>query len=108
MEQHNGDEVERVDAQSPTLLNDRVRTPTLIIHSEEDLRCPLGQALRYYTRLKLAGADTELLVSPGENHELSRSGAPHHGCSGSRRSWRSGVAACPCRSAGPRRVSAVS
>ncbi|MDQ7991739.1 MAG: prolyl oligopeptidase family serine peptidase, partial [Propionicimonas sp.] len=67
-----------MDAQSPTLLADRVRTPTLVLHSEQDLRCPLAQALRYYAELKLAGVDTELLVFPGENHELSRSGRPWH------------------------------
>ena len=67
-----------MDAQSPTLLADRVTTPTLVLHSEQDLRCPLAQALRYYTELKLAGVETELLVFPGENHELSRSGRPWH------------------------------
>jgi dipeptidyl aminopeptidase/acylaminoacyl peptidase len=28
--------------------------------------------------LKLHGMDTALLVFPGESHELSRSGTPHH------------------------------
>ena len=55
-----------------------MRTPTLVIHSEQDLRCPLAQALRYYAQLKLAGVEAELLVFPGENHELSRSGTPLH------------------------------
>ena len=49
-----------------------------MLHSEDDLRCPLSQAVRYYTELKLNGVDTELLVFPGENHELSRSGTPVH------------------------------
>ncbi len=66
------------DAQSPMLLADQVQTPTLVLHSEDDLRCPISTALRYYTELKLRGVDTELLVFPGENHELSRSGTPHH------------------------------
>ena len=57
---------------------DQVRTPALVIHSEDDLRCPVEQAHRYYTALKLRGVETELLVFPGENHELSRSGTPHH------------------------------
>jgi dipeptidyl aminopeptidase/acylaminoacyl peptidase len=69
---------EAMDAQSPTLLAGQVRTPTLVIHSEEDLRCPLSQAARYYTELKLAGVDAEFLVFPGESHELSRSGTPVH------------------------------
>jgi dipeptidyl aminopeptidase/acylaminoacyl peptidase len=69
---------EAMDAQSPLLLAGQVRTPTLVLHSEEDLRCPLSQAVRYYTELKLAGVDAELLVFPGESHELSRSGTPVH------------------------------
>ena len=68
----------RMDAQSPLLLANQVTTPTLVLHSEDDLRCPISQALRYYTELKLAGVDTELLVFPGESHELSRSGRPWH------------------------------
>lgn len=67
-----------MDAQSPLLLVDRVSTPTLVIHSEQDLRCPIAVARRYYTELKLHGVETELLIFPGENHELSRSGTPHH------------------------------
>jgi dipeptidyl aminopeptidase/acylaminoacyl peptidase len=69
---------ENMDAQSPLLLVDRVRTPTLVIHSERDLRCPLATAQRYYTELKLNGVEAELLVFPGEDHELSRSGTPQH------------------------------
>ncbi|MCL1899125.1 MAG: prolyl oligopeptidase family serine peptidase [Promicromonosporaceae bacterium] len=67
-----------MDAQSPLLLAGQVKTPTLVLHSEQDLRCPLGPALRYYTELKLAGVETEMLIFPGENHELSRSGTPWH------------------------------
>ncbi|MBI5160643.1 MAG: S9 family peptidase [Micrococcales bacterium] len=64
--------------QSPQAVVDRVRTPTLVMHSELDLRCPLSQATRYYLALKRHGVDTELLVFPGEDHELSRSGSPRH------------------------------
>lgn len=78
MPAYNGVDRADQDRQSPTLLADRVRTPTLVIHSEQDLRCPLSQALRYYTALRQAGTDAELLVFPGENHELSRSGTPWH------------------------------
>ena len=76
-DQYHGDSA-AMDAQSPMLLSGQVRTPTFVIHSEDDLRCPLSQALRYYTQLKQNGVETELLVFPGENHELSRSGTPWH------------------------------
>lgn len=71
-------ELTAVDQHSPLYRAHLVHTPTLIIHSEQDLRCPLSIAQRYYTELKLRGVEAEMLVFPGENHELSRSGTPHH------------------------------
>lgn len=76
--EYNGWDPEAMRAQSPMACVGDVRTPTLVVHSEEDWRCPIEQAQRYYAALKLGGVETELLVFPGENHELSRSGTPHH------------------------------
>ena len=73
-----GETPEQVAAQSPQAVAGQVRTPTLVVHSELDLRCPLSQAERYYSTLKRHGVETELVVFPGENHELSRSGRPRH------------------------------
>jgi dipeptidyl aminopeptidase/acylaminoacyl peptidase len=54
-----------------------VSTPTLLIHSENDFRCPIEQAEQFYIALKqLAKAPTKLLRFPDEGHELSRSGRP--------------------------------
>jgi dipeptidyl aminopeptidase/acylaminoacyl peptidase len=64
--------------QAPLTYVDKVVTPTFVIHSEADWRTPLEQGQRWYTALKLAGVETELLVFPGEGHELSRSGRPRH------------------------------
>ncbi|GAA5027688.1 S9 family peptidase [Microbacterium fluvii] len=64
--------------QSPMAVVGRVTTPTLVIHSELDYRCPLEQATRYYSALKRQGTPAELLIFPGENHELTRSGQPRH------------------------------
>ncbi|MDO5067165.1 MAG: S9 family peptidase [Propionibacteriaceae bacterium] len=66
------------DRQSPITHIDQVRTPTLVIHSEQDLRCPLHQGLQYHALLKQAGVEAEMLVFPGEDHELTRSGTPWH------------------------------
>lgn len=55
-----------------------VRTPTLVIHSEADWRCPVEQGQRWYAALKAQGVEAELLLFPGEGHELSRSGRPKH------------------------------
>ncbi|GAA3624535.1 S9 family peptidase [Microbacterium awajiense] len=73
-----GVESESMQAQSPMAVVGRVRTPTLVLHSEQDHRCPLEQATRYYSALKRAGVEAELVVFPGEGHELSRSGRPRH------------------------------
>ncbi len=67
-----------VAAQSPLEHVGNVQTPTLVIHSENDLRCPLEQGQRYFTALKRRGVEAQLLVFPGEDHELSRSGRPQH------------------------------
>lgn len=64
--------------QSPLTWADNITTPTLVIHSERDFRCPLEQGQRLFARLKRNGVPTKLLVFPGEGHELSRSGQPRH------------------------------
>jgi dipeptidyl aminopeptidase/acylaminoacyl peptidase len=73
-----GTDADDIARQSPMAVVERVTTPTLVIHSELDYRCPLEQATRYYAALKRNGTDAELLVFPGENHELTRSGQPRH------------------------------
>jgi dipeptidyl aminopeptidase/acylaminoacyl peptidase len=65
-------------AMSPASYADRIRTPLLIIHSEQDLRCPIEQGEHLFTLLRLMGRETELLRFPAEGHELSRSGSPRH------------------------------
>ena len=77
-DEYTGTEHEAIQAQSPQAHVDAVTTPTLVLHSEDDLRCPLPQAERYYAALKRRGVDAELVIFPGENHELSRSGRPRH------------------------------
>lgn len=63
---------------SPLATADRITTPTLIIHSESDLRCPIGQAEQFFTALLRNGVDVEMIRFPDEGHELSRSGSPRH------------------------------
>jgi dipeptidyl aminopeptidase/acylaminoacyl peptidase len=64
--------------QSPLTYADRISTPMLIIHSEQDWRCPVEQAYQLFVALKRRGAPAELLLFPGEGHELTRSGRPSH------------------------------
>jgi dipeptidyl aminopeptidase/acylaminoacyl peptidase len=44
------------------------KTPTLIIHGEQDYRCPIGEGLNLFEALQYHGVDSELLVFPDENH----------------------------------------
>ena len=67
-----------VAAQSPMAHVGEVRTPTLVIHSEQDWRCPVEQGQRWFFELKRRGVEAELLLFPGEGHELTRSGNPKH------------------------------
>ena len=73
-----GTDPDRVAAQSPLAHAGAITTPTLVIHSEEDWRCPLEQGTRLFVELKRRGVPSELLLFPGEGHELSRSGRPRH------------------------------
>lgn len=61
---------------SPIKYYRNIKTPLLIIHSDEDFRCPLSQAIEFYTALKTNGNEVRLVIFKGENHELSRSGKP--------------------------------
>jgi dipeptidyl aminopeptidase/acylaminoacyl peptidase len=73
-----GTDPERMRAQAPLTHVDRIRTPMLLIHSEHDWRCPVEQAQRLFVALKQRKVEVELLLFPGEGHELSRSGLPSH------------------------------
>ena len=55
-----------------------VRTPTLVVHSGQDLRCPVGQGEALYLALQRVGVPTEFVRVPTESHERSRAGRPWH------------------------------
>ncbi len=63
---------------SPITYAPNITTPMLILHSEQDHRCPIEQAEQLFAVLRLLGRDVEFVRFPGEGHELSRSGSPLH------------------------------
>jgi dipeptidyl aminopeptidase/acylaminoacyl peptidase len=77
-DQYLGTDPVRLAAQSAMTDAASITTPTLVIHAEEDWRCPVEQGARLYVELKRRGVPSELLLFPGEGHELSRSGRPKH------------------------------
>jgi len=76
-EQYHGS-AQAMVSQSPMGRVDEVVTPTLVIHSENDWRTPVEQGQRWFTALRARDVPVELLLFPGEGHELSRSGRPRH------------------------------
>jgi dipeptidyl aminopeptidase/acylaminoacyl peptidase len=63
---------------SPSVLARDIHVPMLLIHSENDFRCPIGQAEELWITLRLLGRDVTFYRFPAEHHELSRSGSPVH------------------------------
>jgi len=61
---------------SPLSAAENIHTPLLILHADEDYRCPLGQAEELFTALRWMGREVELVVFQGESHGLTRGGRP--------------------------------
>ncbi|HKW10179.1 MAG TPA: S9 family peptidase [Gemmatimonadaceae bacterium] len=64
------------DSLSPIRHVAKVKTPTLIVQSEDDFRTPMGNAELWFMALKKQGVPVELIRYPRSTHELSRSGEP--------------------------------
>lgn len=60
---------------SPLRYVKNVKTPTMIMHSFEDYRCPLEQGLQFYTSLQYLGKESELVLLKG-SHALLFVGNP--------------------------------
>ncbi len=72
------EDLEKLLRQSPMHYAKHIQTPTLILHAEDDLRCPVEQAEQLFVILKLMRKDVEFVRFPDENHEMSRAGRPSH------------------------------
>lgn len=60
--------------QSPMAFIGNATTPTLVVHSEQDMRCNLEQGTQLFLALRRLGVDTEMVIFPEESHGLSRAG----------------------------------
>jgi dipeptidyl aminopeptidase/acylaminoacyl peptidase len=63
---------------SPLKYANKVKTPTLILHSDNDYRVPLEQGEQWFRALQHFGVPSELVIFPRENHNLTRTGEPKH------------------------------
>ena len=66
--------LEKIWKHSPMAYIGNANTPTLIVHSEHDHRCPIEQGEQAFVALKTLGVDTEMVRFPEEPHGLSRQG----------------------------------
>lgn len=69
-------QAEKAWSQSPGKYGLNIKTPILFIHSGQDTRCPLAEAMSVYSGATQNGAETRMCFFLNENHELSRSGKP--------------------------------
>jgi dipeptidyl aminopeptidase/acylaminoacyl peptidase len=67
---------EEYRGRSPVAFAEKIETPLMVIHSEEDWRTPIGQGEAMFRALKRLRKPTVMIRFPGESHELSRSGMP--------------------------------
>jgi len=66
---------EEMQRHSPLSYAADVRTPTLILHANNDRRCPLAMGTMFYRTLKRHGVEAQMVVYPGEGHPIRQ--LPH-------------------------------
>src|SRR4029453_18700374 len=76
-----GDLFEKFDLywdRSPLKYAKNVKTPTLILHSENDFSDRVEQGKKRLRRQNSFGVTTEIVIFPRKNHSLTRTGEPKH------------------------------
>jgi dipeptidyl aminopeptidase/acylaminoacyl peptidase len=76
-----GDIFEKFDLywdRSPLKYVKNVKTPTLVLHSDNDYRVPIEQGEQWFRALQHFGVPSEIVFFPRENHNLTRTGEPKH------------------------------
>jgi dipeptidyl aminopeptidase/acylaminoacyl peptidase len=69
-------DLNRLMERSPITYVERMTTPLLILHGDQDLRCPISEGEQLFTALKLLGREVRMVRFEGQSHDLSRSGHP--------------------------------
>jgi dipeptidyl aminopeptidase/acylaminoacyl peptidase len=62
------DDYERHRSRSPIAFVNQVKTPTLLLHGQEDKHAPVGQSMEFYIALKHFGVPSQLAIYPREPH----------------------------------------
>jgi dipeptidyl aminopeptidase/acylaminoacyl peptidase len=69
-------DLDRIMERSPITYVEKITTPLLILHSDNDLRCPIGEAEQLFSALKFLGREVVMKRFEGQTHDLSRNGHP--------------------------------
>ena len=62
---------------SPLAYAGQATTPLLVLHGDEDLRCPKEQGEQMFTAMKKNKIPTKMVTFPSSSHGLSRTGLPN-------------------------------
>lgn len=68
------DVLQTLERESPISYVDKITTPYIIFHGENDLRTGVIQSEQLYKSLKVLGRPVEYVRHPGATHEITRSG----------------------------------
>jgi dipeptidyl aminopeptidase/acylaminoacyl peptidase len=63
---------------SPLAHAHNIKTPLLIIHSENDYRVPIAEAEQLFTFVRRTGGTVQMVRFPRDGHEMTRAGEPEH------------------------------
>ncbi len=66
------DEFDQYWSASPLKYVKNVKTPTLVLHSDNDYRVPIEQGEQWFRALRHYGVNAEMVIFPRENHNLTR------------------------------------
>lgn len=58
-------------AQSPLFSANKINTPILFLHGQQDTNVPIGESIQMYTALKILGKTAEFVTVEGENHTIA-------------------------------------
>ncbi len=72
------DDASRYVDRSPLHHVTKIRTPLLILHAENDFRCPIEQAEQLFVALQVLRREAVFVRFPEDNHDLTRSGRPRN------------------------------
>lgn len=70
------DNLEQLMRHSPITSVANIHTPLLILHSDQDLRCPVSEAEQVFAALTYLGRETKMVLFEEQTHDLSRNGHP--------------------------------